>query len=96
MDHQFKIGDIVRFKNGKSPDLTVVSIGPQSVSVACYDADARAHGIAQNFNGTYFHADLELIAGTNTKAKANRNKKSAKGAKSTDAATANPDASSKE
>ena len=76
MDHTFKIGDIVKFKSG-SPDLTVLSIGPQSVSVACYDEAARAKGIAQNYNGTYFWKDLELVAGTNTEAKWNRNKKTA-------------------
>ncbi len=66
MDHQFKVGDIVRFKprtNGApgSPDLTVVATQPQSVSVACYDEEAIAKGIASNFNGTYFYGDLELI-----------------------------------
>lgn len=73
MDHEFKIGDLVRFKKG-SPDLTVISIGLQSVAVACYDEEAIANGIATNYNGTYFHGDLELLAGTNTEAKANRKK----------------------
>lgn len=79
MDHEFKIGDLVRFKKG-SPDLTVISIGPQSVSVACYDEEYIARGIASNYNGTYFHGDLELIAGTNTEAKANRKKSKKKAA----------------
>ena len=73
MDHTFKIGDVVKFKSG-SPDLTVLSIGPQSVSVACYDEEALAKGIAINYNGTYFHGDLELVAGVNTEAKASRSK----------------------
>jgi uncharacterized protein YodC (DUF2158 family) len=79
MDHTFKIGDVVRFKSG-SPDLTVLSIGPQSVSVACYDEEAVAKGIAINYNGTYFHGDLELVAGVNTEAKANRSKSKKKAA----------------
>ncbi|HEY3875551.1 MAG TPA: hypothetical protein VGM92_08735 [Candidatus Kapabacteria bacterium] len=79
MDHAFKIGDIVRLKrkNGSyaSPDLTVIALQPQSVSVACHDDKARANGTASNFNGTYLWSDLELIAGTNTEAKAKRDSK---------------------